>query len=632
MITYLYRKQKAKKQARATAATNDASTGKPATPGFANAPTTKPEPINEVQILSSEEQQHKSEMRRYRFRLIFGLFLPYFIASTDVTIVATALPFIANHFGRLDQLNWIVTAFTITSTSFIPFWGQLADVFGRHAVLQSVMVIMMVGAALAAGARAWVMLLFGRALMGVAAAGILNIIKVILADKVSLEENAKNTTFFSLVGGISFGVGPVIGGYLTDVSWRWCFILNIPVAAVSMVMIFVLLRKDLVGPKPSESTGSLQRFWSRISTVDFGGLFLFVTGVTLIILGTTWGGATYAWNSAAVIASIVIGGVFFVSFFLWEFLMEPGNLLARAFPSQEPMIPLRLFRKKDVPLLSWISFSTGAAMYSIFYFVGIYFTIVKDYPASKAGTQLLYYLPGIGVGVYGAMFFCNVWPKQTWHPIMLGSILETVGFAVLAWALHTERVSVIGGMMGLAGAGESQEASSHYYLYQNESCRILTCIILRIGTGLRIMPESLHMTGIWPNEIARGMSVIDFCQPFGGTIALAMMGAVFNNKLVGQLPGGGTQSFSTQNEGSLDAINRLSPDEQFAFRSKANHAVVLAYVAVIPIIALAIVASLALGNVNITKSQKRSASGHLETTEAVESRPYILTLFGVSPL
>ena len=94
-------------------------------------------------------------------------------------------------------------------------------------------------------------------------------------------------------------------------------------------------------------------------------------------------------------------------------------------------------------------------MYSIFYFVGIYFILVKGYSADKAGVQLIYYLPGIGLGAYLAMFFCNIWPKQTWYAIMGGSVIETVGFAVLTWALHTGRVSVIAGMMGLAGTGIS---------------------------------------------------------------------------------------------------------------------------------------------------------------------------------
>ena len=258
---------------------------------------------------------------------------------------------------RLDQLNWIVTSFTITSTSFIPVWGQLADVFGRHAVLQTVMLIMMVGAALAAGAQAWVMLLFGRALMGVAAAGILNIIKIILADKVSLADNARNNTVFALVGGISFGIGPVIGGYLTSASWRWCFILNVPVAAIAMVTIFVLLRKELVGPSNSEGQTS---FTSKLATVDYGGLVLFVAGVTLLILGTTWGGSTYSWKSAAVIVPITIGGVLFLGFFLYEYLMEPGRVISNLFPTQQPMIPFRLFQKRDLSLLAWISFSTGS--------------------------------------------------------------------------------------------------------------------------------------------------------------------------------------------------------------------------------------------------------------------------------
>lgn len=124
------------------------------------------------------------------------------------------------------------------------------------------------------------------------------------------------------------------------------------------------------------------------------------------------------------------------------------------------------------------------------------------------------------------------------------------------------------------------------------------------------MPKTLHVIGIWPNQIARAIFLIDFCQPVGGTIALAMMGAVFNNKLVGKLPGGRSKNFSTRNQGSPDAINRLSSEAQFAFRSKANHAVVLAYVSVIPIIALTVVVSLLTGNVNITKANGDGAPGN----------------------
>lgn len=100
----------------------------------------------------------------------------------------------------------------MTSTAFIPAFGQLADVFGRHFVLQLAMFLMLVGGVFCAAAQTWPMLLFGRALQGTSAAGISNLIQIILSDKVSLKENAKNTTVFSLVAGVSYGVGPVVGG------------------------------------------------------------------------------------------------------------------------------------------------------------------------------------------------------------------------------------------------------------------------------------------------------------------------------------------------------------------------------------------------------------------------------------
>jgi MFS family permease len=129
---------------------------------------------------------------------------------------------------QLGQLNWIVSAFNLCSATFIPMWGQLADVYGRYAALQSALVVMVIGAAICAGTpvSAFPMLLVGRALQGMGAAGCNIIVKACLADKVSLQEQAENNSIFTIVAGVAYGVGPVIGGYLTQVSWRWVFIIN----------------------------------------------------------------------------------------------------------------------------------------------------------------------------------------------------------------------------------------------------------------------------------------------------------------------------------------------------------------------------------------------------------------------
>jgi MFS family permease len=272
---------------------------------------------------------------------------------------------------QLSQLNWIVSAFNLTSTAFIPAWGQFADVFGRYAALQTALASMLVGSALCASAPAiaFSMLLVGRALQGIGCAGLLIVTKVILADKVSLKENAKNNTLFTIVAGVGYGVGPVIGGYLTQVSWRWCFILNIPIGVVALVIVHFLLRPELLGPqKITRSDGTVESpeipstFTTRMSTIDFGGQFLFLFGVGLLILALTWAGSSYPWSDVRVVAPLVLGCLLTALFFVWEYFMLPGSKLAVRYPYRKAMISLKLLFTRNAGLLIYINFVTGMGM------------------------------------------------------------------------------------------------------------------------------------------------------------------------------------------------------------------------------------------------------------------------------
>jgi MFS family permease len=120
---------------------------------------------------------------------------------------------------KLNQFNWIVNAFTLASTSSVLCYGQISDVFGRHTVIQAAILFVLIGSVLGAGAQAWPMLLLGRGFQGLGFSGLTVVTRLILSDKVSLRENAKNNTLFNLLNGIAIGVGPVIGGYLTKVCF-----------------------------------------------------------------------------------------------------------------------------------------------------------------------------------------------------------------------------------------------------------------------------------------------------------------------------------------------------------------------------------------------------------------------------
>jgi MFS family permease len=297
---------------------------------------------------------------------------------------------------QLNQFNWIVTTYTLTSTAFIPAFGQIADIFGRHVALQLSMFFMLIGSVLCTAAQSWVMLLFGRALQGLSAAGLMNMVKIVIADNVPLAEQSKNSSIFALVNGISYAIGPVIGGSLAVKNWRYCFVISIPIAVLGHVLIFFLLRKELVRGSHHLTGPERKSLLSGLSTIDYGGTILFIFGVGLVILGTSWGGAKYPWGSSRVLVPLVVGGVLFVLFFCYEYLLEPGRAIGRRFPNQVAMIPWKLFERKDVVLLAIVNAATGAALYSAFYFIGIFWTLVQNYDPIKAGYQLLYYTPGLG--------------------------------------------------------------------------------------------------------------------------------------------------------------------------------------------------------------------------------------------
>ncbi|KAK3946123.1 major facilitator superfamily domain-containing protein [Diplogelasinospora grovesii] len=435
--------------------------------------------------------------------------------------------FITTSMCEIEQLNWIITSFNLTSSCFIPLWGQMADIFGRHVAIQSSVLTMLVGSALCTGAptSTFPVLLLGRC------AGISVIVRVMLADKVSLEENAKNWSLFSFTGGIAYGIGPVVGG--------WCFGINLPIGVVGMLIILLILREELLGPQPIQTIVSTS-----------AGKLLFLFGFGLMILAFTSWPVMFLGGG---------GGVLTCAWAVWEYLMSEGRW-------QRAMVPWRIIRNRNIGLLFYTTFATGAAIYAVLYFVNLYFTMVKLYSPSQAGVQLLYWTSGLGVGVYSSMFMCNVYPRKTFVPILLGSVIEAAGVGVLAWALWGEHTPTIFGMMALTG----------------------------VGTGLRFMPAPLHAIGFFSENTASVLAFMAVALPLGGTLALTVMATVFNNT-------SGIGASSPLRD--FTVISNLPEPLRSTTIHNAKMGVVWAFVALTPFMVVCIIAAMLLGNVNITKDR-----------------------------
>lgn len=405
--------------------------------------------------------------------------------------------------------------------------------------------------------------------------GLIMIVLVLIAQfwvavdpigNVHTEINTKISSFFE-----AYLAMPVVlifyAGYKLWYRTRWMKIEDIDLRTGRNEVDAGMLYRGSRGWQRREMEGR-QTFITRLSTLDFGGQFLFLFGMGLFILAITWAGAYYPWSDAKVIVPLVLGSLLVILFLVWEYLMMPGSALALRYPYRRAMLPFNLILSRNSGLLMYINFITGMAMYAVFYFVDIYFALVLQFSSSEGGKNLLYYIPGLAVGVYLAMFACNVFPRQTWYPLFLGTVIEPLGITILAAALSWGHLPTIYGMLALTG----------------------------VGTGIRLMPGTLHAIGHYPTQIAPLVSMMSLSSSLGGTLALTIMLNIFNNHLSSS-----GISVSGTTTASFSGIATLESAEQDYVRKMAKEGIVLAFYAISAFLWLGVGASAALGNAWIAK-------------------------------
>ena len=171
-------------------------------------------------------------------RIVMGaLMLCLFLSALDQTIVATALPTIVGDLGGLDQISWVVTAYLLSSTVSVPLFGKISDLYGRKLMLQVTIAIFLLGSVLAGFAQSMPQLIVARGVQGVGGGGIMAMTFTILGDILSPRERGKYVGYFTGVFASASVIGPLVGGFFVDhVSWRWVFLINLPLGAIAMAV------------------------------------------------------------------------------------------------------------------------------------------------------------------------------------------------------------------------------------------------------------------------------------------------------------------------------------------------------------------------------------------------------------
>ncbi|KIJ18729.1 hypothetical protein PAXINDRAFT_129099, partial [Paxillus involutus ATCC 200175] len=503
-----------------------------------------------------------------------ALLLPVLLETLDYTVVATAQAHIASVFNALSLQSYIGTAYLLSSTVFLPVFASVADVFGRYPGLQLSLLFFLIGSAISTGAINMTMMLMGRGIAGVGAAGLLTIVRTILSDSRSLDDNNWQTSILFLLYAIGYTIGPLVGGYLVAVSFRWIFAINLPITVVSIILCFLLLRGKVKKAQPPhrlvETHAGKETFPQKLLRIDWIGTFLFVVGGILILLALNWGSVD-SWSSTKVIVCWILGPLSIIACLLWEYVLE--NQLRRTTPSHyrvlncEPMLPLEIFRSYDICAVLYGSFVSGMVMLVMFYFISIFMTIVAGYSPAKAGVQLVYFAPGMGAGSLVSIRMISKL-RQPKYPILLGSMILPISLGLIEWAMGNNNQTQVNGFLVFAGS----------------------------GVGLTAGSLAIHARFSLPsNRVAVVNAMTLFFRSLGGTVGLAQCSAVLDSKVdeylkdqvaSGALTGPDAAALGSTNANqlvdSIQDLSNLSPEVQTAIRDAYRYGVQWSFISLLP--------------------------------------------------
>lgn len=304
---------------------------------------------------------------------------------------------------------------------------------------------------------------------------------------IPLSKRPRYMGLFGAVFGVSSVIGPLLGGaFTTNVSWRWCFYINLPIGGVAWLVILFILNPTI----PAQTGLTIRQ---QLAQLDLLGEFFLLPSIICLLLALQWGGAQYAWSSARIIALFLVFGVTLIAFIAVQILRP-----------ETATIPPRMVKNRSIVAGMLYTFCLASAMMILVYFLPIWFQAIKGTSAVTSGVDTLPMILSLVVG-----------------SILAGQTVARIGYYT-PFAMASSMLMPIGA--GLIATFTVDTGSAKWIGYQ---------ILVGLGIGVGMQQGTLAaQTVLKRKDVPLGVALMFFVQQLGGAIFVSVGQNSFDDKLV----------------------------------------------------------------------------------------------------
>ncbi|KAJ7983254.1 MFS general substrate transporter [Mycena polygramma] len=449
-----------------------------------------------------------------RFWLIFvALCFCTLLSALDLGGVGTAAPTIV-HDLKGGDFTWVSSAYTLSSAACIPISGNMAQIFGRRPILLLGIILFAAGSAISGAAPTMTVLIVGRGIGGGIAQSLTSIV---VADLVALRERGMFIAITGVIWSVGGVVGPFIAGSLSQkASWRWLFYLNVPLACLTFIVVFVFLRLH----SPRES---LRR---KLARVDWIGNALIMASACSCMVALTWGGVRFPWSSPRILVPLVLGVC--------------GLVLSLYYESRwpvQPTIPMKVLSNRtsfaghltDIVCRYVATFIQGMMTIGVGFYLPTWFQSVKDASPITSG---LYFLPIV----------LTVSPSA----VIQGILTTKTGKYRL--------INLIGWCLSLLGIGLLISVAQHTSI----GVIIVSQLIMGVGMGLLYATTFVILAPLDVSDNASAVALMTFLRVFSQAWGVNIAGAILQNSLQTRIPASVISSLPSGTEIAYTVIPLIS--------------------------------------------------------------------------